>query len=189
MIAVFDMGPLHYLVLIECEHILPHLFDRVITAGVIPRKEMADPATPEAVRRWAADPPKWLEVLEPKHIEDIPSLGVEGVRGDGDRAVISLAHEVRADFVVMDDMKARREAKKRGLEPLWMLEVLDEAAERGLINNLTGKLEHLEHRTSFYIGPKARLVIEGMKQRELERKQVHERKSLPETEIDSEFDM
>jgi hypothetical protein len=29
--------------------------------------------------------------------------------------------------------------KNRKLEPLWMLEVLDEAAEQGLINNLPEK--------------------------------------------------
>ncbi len=28
----------------------------------------------------------------------------------------------------MDDIKARREVRKRGFEPVWMLEVLDEAA-------------------------------------------------------------
>jgi predicted nucleic acid-binding protein len=168
------MGPLQYLILIECDHILPQLFARVLTARVIIEKEMADPKTPEPVRRWAASPPQWLEVIEPRHVEDIPTLGKEGERGDGDRAVISLAREQGADVVVMDDMKARKEAKKRGLEPLWMLEVLDEAAERGLIKDLTAKLEHLENRTAFYIGEKVRVVIEGMKKRDRERKQAHE---------------
>jgi predicted nucleic acid-binding protein len=144
----------------------------VLTARVVIEAEMSDPQAPEAVRRWAANPPPWLEVLEPKHIEGIPALGQQGVRGDGDRAVISLAREQQADFVVMDDIKARREARKRGLETLWMLEVLDEAAQRGLINNLLEKLEYLEHRTSFYIGNKARLAIESMKQRDLERKRA-----------------
>src|SRR5271156_6773500 len=101
MIAVRDMGPLHYLVLIECDHILPHIFDRVVTARVIIDKEMSEPNTPEPVRQWAANPPRWLDVREPKYIEDIPSLGKEGKRGDGDRAVISLALEEVADFVVM----------------------------------------------------------------------------------------
>ena len=31
MIAVCDMGPLQYLILIECDHILPQLFARVLT--------------------------------------------------------------------------------------------------------------------------------------------------------------
>jgi predicted nucleic acid-binding protein len=172
MIAACDMGPLHYLILIECDHILPQIFGRVVTARVIIDKEMSDHNTPDLVRRWAANPPQWLDVREPKHIEDIPSLGKKGIRGDGDRAVISLAREEGADFVVMDDVRARKEARKRGLRPVWMLEVLDEAAERGLIDDLPTKLEHLEHRTLFYIGDKARVVIEGMKQRDLQRKRA-----------------
>jgi len=112
MIAVCDMGPLQYLVLIGCDHILPRIFERVITARVVIEKEMSDPRTPETVRRWAANPPQWLEILQPKQAEDIPSLGKEGVRGDGDRAIISLALEKRADAVVMDDLKARRESKR-----------------------------------------------------------------------------
>lgn len=171
MIAVCDMGPLHYLVLIGAEHVLPQLFDRVVTARVVIEKEMSDPNAPEPVRRWAASPPSWLEVKEPTRIEAIPALGKMGVRGDGDRAIISLAREEEAGFVVMDDLKARREAKKMGLQPLWMLEVLDEAAERGLINDLPDKLEHLERRTRFYVGETARAAIEAMKQRDLQRKQ------------------
>ena len=170
MIAVCDMGPLHYLVLIGCDDILPRMFERVLTARVVIEQEMADLHTPEPVRRWAADAPRWLEILEPQQVEDIPSLGKPGVRGDGDRAIISLARELGADVLVMDDVKARREAKKRGIQPLWMLEVLDEAAERGLIDDLSERLEHLEGRTSFYVGQKARAVIEDMKQRDRERK-------------------
>ena len=171
MIAVIDMGPLHYLILIGCDHILPRIFEQVITARVVIEKEMGDPHTPERVRQWAANPPGWLEILEPRQVEDIPSLGEPGVRGDGDRAIISLAREVEADFVVMDDVKARRESKKRGIEPLWMLELLDEAAETELIDDLTDKLEQLERRTTFYVGEKARAVIEDMMLRDLKRKQ------------------
>ncbi len=184
MIVVCDMGPLHYLVLIGCDHILPAMFDRVLTARVIIDAEMSDPSTPEPVRRWAASPPRWLEVREPTHVEDIPSLGKKGVRGDADRAVISLALEERADFVLMDDVKARKEvvARKKAnqleLEPLWTLEVLDEAAERGLIDDLPVKLDALQQQTSFYVGEKVRLVMEGMKQRDFERKQKHERNPI-----------
>jgi predicted nucleic acid-binding protein len=112
MIVVCDMGPLHYLVLMGADHVLPQLFTRVLTPPVV-LAEMSRTEAPEPVRRWAAAPPRWLEVKEPAHIEDIPALGRKGMRGDGDRAVISLAREEGADFVVMDDMKARREARKR----------------------------------------------------------------------------
>ena len=46
--------------------------------------------------------------------------------------------------------------------PLWTLEVLDEAAERGLINDLPERLAVLEHQTPFYVGEKARQVINEM---------------------------
>ena len=96
MIAVCDMGPLHYLVLIGCDDILPRIFDRVITARVVIEREMADPQTPEPVRRWAAGAPQWLEVLEPEQVEDIPSLGKRGVRGmETGRSSHSLASSVR----------------------------------------------------------------------------------------------
>jgi predicted nucleic acid-binding protein len=158
------------LVLIGCDQILPRLFERVITARVVIEQEMADPHTPEPVQRWAADAPRWLEILEPQQLEEIPALGRPGVRGDGDRAIISLARELGADVLVMDDVKARREAKKRGIQPIWMLEVLDEAAEQGLIDGRCERLEHLEGRTSFDIGAKARAVIQDMKQRDTARK-------------------
>ena len=77
----------------------------------------------------------------------------------------------------MDDIKARKQVVAKGqehgqkMEPLWTLEVLDEAAERGFIEDLAEKLDHLEHRTPFYVGERARAVIEAMKQRDRERKQ------------------
>jgi hypothetical protein len=99
MIAVCDMGPLHYLVLIGSDPILPGLFERVITARVVIEQEMAAPHTPEPVRRWAADTPPWLEIREPQQVEEISFLGKPGVRGDGDRAIISLARELDVCFV------------------------------------------------------------------------------------------
>mgnify|MGYP001069503499 FL=1 len=176
MKVVCDMGPLHYLILIGCDHVLPALFDDVLTARVVVEKEMSAPATPDAVRRWAAAPPRWLQVKDPKHLLHIPSLGREGKRGDGDRAVISLALEERIPFVLMDDVKARKQVVAKGkehgheMEPLWMLEVIDLAAERGLIDDLPERLRVLERETPYYIGKDARQVIQGILRRDLERK-------------------
>ena len=94
MIAVSDQGPLHYLILIGCDHVLPQLYERVIAPRVVIEKEMGDPATPEPVRTWAADPPPWLEILEPKEVEPIPPLSGRGDRGAGEIAAIALALEL-----------------------------------------------------------------------------------------------
>ena len=173
MIVVCDMGPLHYLVLIGAEHILPKIFTRILVPSAV-IEEMSHPATPETVRRWASTPPPWLEIKEPAQVEDIPALGKKKTRGAGEKAAIALAREEGADVILMDDKTGRREARKRGLEPLWMLQVLDEAAERKLIADLPEKLENLEYRTPFYIGDEARTAIDAMRGRDLQRKQTQE---------------
>jgi len=170
MKVVCDSGPLQYLVLLGCDYILPLICDHVLTASIVIEKELCDPSAPEPVRQWAASPPPWLEVREPIRLEVIPSLGVPGVRGDGDRAIISLALEDRADFLLMDDLKARKAAKKMNLELIWTLELLDEAAERRILEDLPRRLDILEHQTLFYVGKVARQVIEDMKQRDVKRK-------------------
>jgi hypothetical protein len=55
-----------------------------------------------------------------------------------------------------------------------MLQVLDEAAERGLIDDVSQKLEHVQTQTNFYVGDKVRAVIADMKQRDLHRKRARE---------------
>jgi predicted nucleic acid-binding protein len=48
----------------------------------------------------------------------------------------------------MDDKDGQREARKRGLRPVWMLTVLDEAAARGLVSDLSERLDDLLQNTS-----------------------------------------
>jgi hypothetical protein len=79
VIAVCDMGPLHYLVLIGCDHILPRIFARVITARVVIEREMANPQTPEPLRQWAASPTPWLEILGSEQVDAIRALCRQGV--------------------------------------------------------------------------------------------------------------
>lgn len=52
--------------------------------------------------------------------------------GAGERAAIALAEEMGADLLLVDDAKARREARRRGLSVTGTLAVLAAAAERGL---------------------------------------------------------
>jgi predicted nucleic acid-binding protein len=169
MTTVLDTGPLHYLILTGCDHVLPQMFSRVLVPRVIIEKELRQKQTPEAVRRWVEKPPRWLEVLDPQAVEPIATLGMVGVHGDGDRAAIALAIEHCVDVLVMDDRKARREAESRGLQTVGFLHILDEAAERGWLPDLIQKLDVLEYETSFYIGPNARVVIDGLRRRAAER--------------------
>jgi len=170
MIVVSDMTPLHYLILIGCDDILPRLYERIFTASAV-IKEMDDPNTPQVGRDWASWLPEWLHVQQPAVLEDIPRLG-RGRRGAGEKSAIALALELQADIVLMDDKKAIQEAQRRGLRPVRMLTVLDAAAEHGLVPDLSAVLDHLEQKTPFYVSAACKRVIEDMRQRDRQRKAV-----------------
>ena len=54
--------------------------------------------------------------------------------GAGEREAIMLAEELGADWLIIDDRHGRQEAARQHLPVIGTLRVLDEAAERGLIN-------------------------------------------------------
>jgi hypothetical protein len=74
MTADSNMSPLHYLILINCEHILPLLCGQVFTPPAV-IEEMRAPNTPEVVRRWVDSPPEWLQIVEPANIKTSRDLG------------------------------------------------------------------------------------------------------------------
>jgi predicted nucleic acid-binding protein len=63
MTVVSNMSPLHYLVLIDCDRVLPLLYGRVFTPPAV-IDEMTAPSTPVVVRQWADSPPEWLKIKE-----------------------------------------------------------------------------------------------------------------------------
>ena len=52
----------------------------------------------------------------------------------GERQAIVLAQEIRSDFIILDDRRARRIAQDQGLNVIGTLGILTIAAEKGLIN-------------------------------------------------------
>jgi len=126
MIVVSDTSPLNYLVLIEQAHVLPALFGRVVAPRAV-MAELGHPAAPAVVRAWAAAPPTWLEIREPTAVD--PSLRI----GPGEAEAISLARELGADVLLMDERKGLAVAQQMGLFVTGTLGVLEVAAEKGLI--------------------------------------------------------
>src|SRR5260370_38525604 len=98
MIVISDTSPLNYLILIECIHVLPELYGRVvIPEGVF--EELQRPSTPDVVREWMSGRPGWLEVrqTEMKPDAELQRLGV------GERQAICLAQELKAAAVIIDE--------------------------------------------------------------------------------------
>ncbi len=57
MTVVSNMSPLHYLILIRCDHILPLLFGTVFTPPAV-IEEMRAPNTQDTVRQWTQSLPE-----------------------------------------------------------------------------------------------------------------------------------
>jgi predicted nucleic acid-binding protein len=157
MIVVCDTSPLNYLVLIQHADILPALFGRVVAPpGVI--AELRHPRAPAAVRAWAERAPPWLEVRAPRSTD--PALQL----GSGEVEAISLACELKADAVLIDERKALTVARQCGLFVTGTLGVLEIAAEKGLIA-LPAAIAALRQ-TSFRVSDG---VLDGMLERDRRR--------------------
>jgi predicted nucleic acid-binding protein len=121
MIVVSDTSPLNYLVLIQRADILPALFGQVVAPPAV-MAELQHPGAPAAVRAWADAPPAWLEIRTPLSV--IPDLGL----GPGESEAISLATEIGASAVLIDERKGMAVAKRLGLFATGTLGVLEMAA-------------------------------------------------------------
>lgn len=146
MIVVADTTPLHYLILIQHEHLLPQLFGRVLIPPAV-LAELQHPETPEQVRKWFVKPPEWLRVLRPTAQ---PDRGLDYL-DPGEREAIALAEELKADQILLDEFDARKEAARRGLPFIGTLGVLRRGAQLDLVD-LPSTMARLQQ-TTFYVNP------------------------------------
>lgn len=127
MIVVSNTTPLHYLVLIDAADILEKLYQRVIVPQSV-IVELQQDNTPEKVRDWINVLPAWADVRSAINIDDELKLGA------GEKEAIALAEELNADFLILDDRKARREATARGLTVTGTLNILELGDRRGFLD-------------------------------------------------------
>lgn len=153
MTAVSNTSPLNYLVLIELQDLLPALFDAILIPVAV-RQELEASGAPEPIRRWMRTGANWLKT---QAVTDIP-VDLEQL-GAGEREAIRLAEIANAAVVLLDEKKARRLARDRGLAVSGTLGVLDLGARRGLVD-LPAALDRLE-RTTFRASPRLIRHIRG----------------------------
>ena len=134
MKIVSDSSPLIALAKIEMLDILRD--DIVIPKAVFneitkPEKEYA-----KGLHEWGKD--KVIEVKNRKAVEYL-----EMIIDRGETETVVLAEELNVDAVLIDDLKARKIAKFRGLNVIGTVGVLLNAKDKGLINDIKPLMDEL----------------------------------------------
>lgn len=142
MLVVADSSPLIVLIQIRQIHVLPRLFGQVIIPLQV-SAELQQSNRPKAVNDFMASRPAWLVDRAPAAIEPIPALHA------GEIAAISLAQELKADLLLIDDVRGRKAAADRGIPFTGTIGVLELAADHGLLD-LGGAFAELK-KTDFWI--------------------------------------
>ena len=143
MIVVADASPFIVLVNIGRVEILPALFASV----TIPTEVAAELALPHPLQRvndFIKDPPPWLIIRAPQKQLAFPDLHA------GESAAISLAQELRADLLLIDEQAGRKVATQHQIPIIGTIGVVILAAERGIvpIDQVFTEIRHTDFRVS-----------------------------------------
>jgi predicted nucleic acid-binding protein len=126
MLVVSDATPLQALVRLGHVQVLPALYEQIVIPPAV-ASELSHRNTPTEVRVWLATKPPWLSITAPAHVS--PTLA----SGAGEREAISLAMELHADYLLVDDKEARTVARSLGLQITGTIGILELAAAKNLI--------------------------------------------------------
>ena len=126
---VSDTTPLNYLILIDAIDVLPRLYQRVLIPLAV-KAELSAPDAPEPVRKWIAATPSWLTVCPSTQVADPELASLDA----GEREAISLAYELGAALLLMDERDGSAVARARGLTVIGTLSVLDAASAHGWLD-------------------------------------------------------
>lgn len=161
MIVLSDTSPINYLFLIGRIDVLPALFGPVMIPTAV-LTELCHSGTPEMVRQWINQPPSWLLIRDPSQVDSQIPLG------HGEAAAITLAVEMDATLLLMDDRRGRVEAEARGISVAGTLSVLEAAAQRDSLD-LPAALAKLRQ-TNFHIADR---IIQRVLKTDADRKKKH----------------
>jgi len=129
LIVIADTSALNYLLRFQRFDLFEVLYGRIVVPVAV-REEMLAAGAPAEVRAWAANFPPWVDVLAPKRID----ITLPEKLGSGEREAISLAIDLCADLLLMDDQAARIAAEARGLVVAGTLSLLVQASRLGMLD-------------------------------------------------------
>ena len=149
MIVVADTSVILNLCCVRHEHLLPALFREVCIPDQV-RSEF-ERLSRQQPRFHGLHVPGWLRVMAvdviPPSIAAMPNLHV------GETAALTLAMQLQAQAVLMDESAGRKAAHLLGMQPIGVLGVLIQAKRSGLLAAIRPVLADLENHAGFWLAP------------------------------------
>lgn len=158
MIVVTDTSVVLNLCCIQCEHLIGELFGSIVAPPSVVTEFQRLTATD--VRFSNLNFPDFIQTITPSGT--LPALLTNEKLHAGEVAALSLAVEIRATAVLMDERAGRATASMLGLQCMGILGILIEAKERGLISEISPLLNHLQTRAGFWISAPLRKRVQSL---------------------------
>jgi predicted nucleic acid-binding protein len=131
VIIISDTSVITNLAAIEQLHLLPQLYNQVIIPEAVYRElteiELPVPGTIEIKNA------PWVEIRQVVNRSIVQQLREQARLDIGESEAISLALELKADLLLIDERRGRMEANRLGLRITGLLGLLIEAKQRDLI--------------------------------------------------------
>ena len=137
-ILIADSSPLIALARIGQLVLLPQLTARIIVPPAVHAEVTA--ARPTAPGATEVGAQHWIEVKEPDPAVVAPLLIL---LGRGEAEAIALAERESSAVLLVDDLRARKLAKRLGLRSMGTVALLGRAKQKGLISTLKPALDAL----------------------------------------------
>lgn len=144
---ICNTGPLIALSLINRIDLLRDLFDVVAVPEAVHREILVGGSENAGLSNY--NKVKWIKVLPiSTWIDPLLVTSLD----EGEASVIGLAREWKADFILIDERKARKIARTvYGLHVIGSARILVEAKNKGLIENVGSALQNIQD-NGYWIG-------------------------------------
>ncbi len=149
MIVISDTSVITNLAAIEQLNLLPQLYHQVIIPEAVYRElTEIEPPVPGTIEVKNAS---WVEIRQVVNKSIIQQLQEQARLDIGESEAISLALELNADLLLIDERRGRAEANRLGLRITGLLGLLIEAKQSGLIVAVKPLIDNLITTSTFRV--------------------------------------
>lgn len=150
MIVVSNTSPINNLASAGYLVLLEQLYGNIIIPVAV-SQELSAVQTPIAVAT-QVQAAQWIRVQQVNNLSTVASIQLQVDRGEAE--AISLALELNANLLLIDERKGRAVASSLGISMIGLLGILIEAKSQGLILTVKPVLNDLIVRAGFWLHPK-----------------------------------